>query len=309
MKLVRTRNSKIEVDFKEAVLNPSTDDKSLYAPKELPKLNIKDLKNLSYRDFALKFIQSFDFDVDDEIFKKALNSYDSFDDKTCPIHLFELSDKIYINELYHGPTRAFKDIALQPFGVLLDELSEDKNFLILCATSGDTGPATLKAFENKDNIKVVCIYPHLGTSEIQALQMNTMQAKNLKVMPISGDFDSAQSIVKELLNDRDFLKELSSCDYNLSVANSVNFARILFQSIYHYYATLKFDEDIDIIVPSGNFGNALAAYYAKKMGAKIDKIKIASNSNNILSDFFRKGEYDLRAYGYTHIIKYRKTYL
>ena len=294
MKLVRTRNSEIEVDFKEAVLNPSTDDNSLYAPKTLPKFNLKDLKNLSYKQFALKLIQSFEFDVDYEVFKKALDSYENFDDKDCPIYIFKASENLYINELYHGPTRAFKDMALQPFGVLLDELSKDKKFLILCATSGDTGPATLKAFENKDNIKVVCIYPHLGTSEIQALQMNTMQAKNLKVMPISGDFDTAQNILKTLLNDKNFSDSLSKLGYCLSVANSVNFARILFQTIYHYYVSLKLNKTIDIIVPSGNFGNALAAYYAKKMGANIDKIKIASNSNNILSDFFTKGEYDLR---------------
>lgn len=294
MKLVRTRNSEIEVDFKEAVLNPSTDDNSLYAPKILPKFNLKDLKNLSYKQFALKLIQSFEFNVDDEVFKKALDSYEQFDDKDCPIYIFKVSENLYINELYHGPTRAFKDMALQPFGVLLDELSKDKKFLILCATSGDTGPATLKAFENKDNIKIVCIYPHLGTSEIQALQMNTMQAKNLKVMPISGDFDTAQNILKTLLNDKNFSDSLSKLGYCLSVANSVNFARILFQTIYHYYVSLKLNKTIDIIVPSGNFGNALAAYYAKKIGANIDKIKIASNSNNILSDFFTKGEYDLR---------------
>lgn len=293
MKLVRTRDVNYEVDFKEAVLNPSTQDSSLYAPKSLPKFNGYEFKNLSYKDFALKLIQSFDFKLD-ELFIKALNAYDSFDDKNCPINIFKVSDKLYINELYHGPTRAFKDMALQPFGILLSALAEKEKFLILCATSGDTGPATLKAFENKENIKVACIYPHLGTSEIQAMQMNSLKAKNLKTFPIEGNFDIAQSILKNLLNDEEFKKDIAKQGFKLTVANSVNFARILFQIIYHYYVCLSFDKEIDIIVPSGNFGNALGAYYAKKMGARIGKIKIAANSNNILSEFFNTGEYDLR---------------
>ena len=207
---------------------------------------------------------------------------------------FKIKENLYINELYHGPTRAFKDMALQPFGVLLSEFAKEKNFLVLCATSGDTGPATLKALENAKNIKAACIYPFNGTSKIQALQMTSLRAKNLKSFAIDSDFDVAQKALKELLNDKDFKKTLESENLELTAANSINFARILFQIIYHYYACVKIGKKFDIIVPSGNFGDALGAYYAKKMGANIGKIKIASNANHILSDFFTKGEYDLR---------------
>ena len=186
-------------------------------------------------------------------------------------------------------------MALQPFGVLLSELAENKNFLIMCATSGDTGPATLKSFENVANVKVACLYPATGTSRFQALQMTSLKASNLKSFAINGDFDAAQKALKNLLADDEFKGALRANDTELSAANSVNFGRILFQIIYHYYALVQLDEKADIIVPSGNFGDALGAYYAKKMGAKIRRIKIASNANNILTDFFTKGEYDLRA--------------
>lgn len=292
MKLVDTRDESLEASFKEALLNPASKTGGLYAPKNLPSFKGEDFKDLTYTDFALKLIQSFEFG-EDESFKKALKTYESFDDSTCPIHIRKVDEKLFVNELYHGPTRAFKDMALQPFGVLLQAFSEGKNFLIICATSGDTGPATLKSFENANKIKVACIYPDQGTSRVQALQMKSLEAKNLKILPISGDFDEAQNALKALLNDEDFKNSLKLQNTELSAANSVNFGRILFQIIYHYYATLELGE-IDIIIPSGNFGDALGAYYAKKMGAKIARIKIASNANNILTEFFTKGEYDLR---------------
>lgn len=295
MLLVESRNSNNKVDFKEAILHPSTKEGGLYTPLELPKFDGLKHAGLSYKDFAFELIKSFDFGYE-ELFKRALKSYESFDDKQSPIFLRKLEDKLFINELYHGPTRAFKDMALQPFGVLLSELSKDKKILIICATSGDTGPATLKSFENSKNIKVVCMYPQGGTSVIQALQMRTLNKGNLRVFAIKGDFDDAQNTLKDLLVKAEFKDSLDKLGYELCAANSVNFGRILFQIVYHYYATLQVskDEKIDIIVPSGNFGNALGAYYAKKMGANIARIKIASNANNVLSELFTKGEYDLR---------------
>ena len=290
MNLVNTRNDKEYLDFKSAILNPSSN--GLYAPLTLPSFDGYGFKDLSYKDFALELIKSFDFGYD-EFFTKALLSYDNFDDKLCPIKIKKINENLYINELYHGPTRAFKDMALQPFSDLLIQFTKNKKILIICATSGDTGPATLEGFANSD-IRVVCIYPANGTSFFQALQMNTSKAKNLKTIAIDGDFDAAQSVLKEILNDDDFKISLKKLDIELSVANSINFGRILFQIIYHYYALVKINKIVDIIIPSGNFGNALGAYYAKKMGAKINKIKIASNSNNILSDFFNTGVYDLR---------------
>ncbi|AJC94179.1 threonine synthase [Campylobacter volucris] len=280
--------------FSNALLNPSAPNNALYAPLNLPRLNPENLKNLNYKELALKIIGAFDFDINLQIFQKALEVYDNFDDKNCPINITKINENLYINELYHGPTRAFKDMALQPFGVLLEYLKKDDFYLIMCATSGDTGPATLKSFENKKNIKVVCIYPNDGTSKTQALQMIHSKACNLKSIAIKGNFDDAQNALKTLLNDEEFKAVLKKENIHLSAANSVNFGRILFQIIYHYYASLKLDKNLDIIIPSGNFGDALGAYYAKKMGAKISKIKIASNSNNILSEFFNSGRYDLR---------------
>ena len=291
MHLVESQNANFSVDFKEALINPNTPQGGLYTPAFLPKFDGYACKNLSYKEFALELIKSFKFGYE-ETFKKALKSYDNFDDKNCPIVLQKINKKLYINELYHGPTRAFKDMALQPFGVLLSEFCKDKKILILCATSGDTGPATLKSFENNPNIKVACMYPKNGTSLVQTLQMRTMKAENLKVFAINGDFDEAQKTLKNLLSKEDFKNKLKN--YELCAANSVNFGRILFQIIYHYYAAVQIDKKLDIIVPSGNFGNALGAYFAKKMGAKIDKIKIASNENKILSEFFNEGVYDLR---------------
>ncbi|EAH9101138.1 threonine synthase, partial [Campylobacter jejuni] len=297
MKLVESRNVKNVSSFKEALINPNAPEGGLYSPLNLPIFEGEKYANLSYKDFALKLIESFGFG-EEELFKKALKSYESFDDKNTPISLQKISEKTYINELWHGPTRAFKDMALQPFGVLLSEFSKDKNILIICATSGDTGPATLKSFENAKNVKVACMYPKGGTSGVQELQMRALDKDNLKVFAIDEDFDAAQRTLKELLFSKDFQNEIKALNYELCAANSVNFGRILFQIIYHYYASLKlfneFLEEVQIIVPSGNFGNALGAFYAKKMGAKISKIKIASNANNILSEFFNQGVYDLR---------------
>ncbi|HGF9858727.1 TPA: threonine synthase [Campylobacter jejuni] len=297
MKLVESRNVNNVSSFKEALINPNAPEGGLYSPLNLPIFEGEKYANLSYKDFALKLIESFGFG-EEELFKKALKSYESFDDKNTPISLQKISEKTYINELWHGPTRAFKDMALQPFGVLLSEFSKDKNILIICATSGDTGPATLKSFENAKNVKVACMYPKGGTSGVQELQMRALDKDNLKVFAIDEDFDAAQRTLKELLFSKDFQNEIKALNYELCAANSVNFGRILFQIIYHYYASLKlfneFLEEVQIIVPSGNFGNALGAFYAKKMGAKISKIKIASNANNILSEFFNQGVYDLR---------------
>ncbi|EAH6261760.1 threonine synthase [Campylobacter lari] len=294
MLLHSTQDKNHQVSFSKALLSPSAPNNALYAPLNLPKLDNEALKNLNYKELALKIIAAFDFDLKLEVFEKALKTYENFDDKTCPINLRKINNKLYINELFHGPTRAFKDMALQPFGVLLEYLKKDDDFLIMCATSGDTGPATLKSFENKKGIKVVCIYPNEGTSKTQALQMTHSNASNLKSIAIEGNFDDAQNALKTLLNDEDFKNTLKEEKLSLSAANSVNFGRILFQIIYHYYASLKINKTIDIIIPSGNFGDALGAYYAKKMGANIGKIKIASNSNNILSEFFNTGKYDLR---------------
>ncbi len=296
-----------EVEFSYALLNPSASFGGLYAPKELPKLNNKFFEesiNKSYKEVAKEILQAFKIDINENVIDEALNLYDKFDDANNPAPLVKIEDDLFVNELYHGPTRAFKDMALQPFGYILSHLAqkENQNYLILAATSGDTGPATLDTFSNKPNIQVACMYPDGGTSDVQRLQMTTQEGKNLKVIGIHGNFDDAQSALKTLLASNSFKEELNKSQIKLSAANSVNFGRIIFQIIYHIWAyiellknnEIKNQEEFYTIVPSGNFGNALGAYYAKKMGLPINKILIASNINNILTDLINKGEYDLR---------------
>lgn len=308
MKLVGTRSiNPQKVGLAEAILSPSAEYGGLYAPHKLPKLDSEfflDGALMSYAKFALKLISKFKFDIDKELFKSALKRYESFDDPNDPVPLNKIGKNLYINELWHGPTRAFKDMALQPFGVLLQGLAKARGekYLVACATSGDTGPATLASFCGSDDVRVVCLYPEGGTSVAQRLQMATMDAPNLKVIAINGNFDDAQSVLKSLLANDEFKASLERMGLKLSAANSVNFGRILFQIVYHAYAyarllqggALSASQSLDIIVPSGNFGNALGAYYAKKMGAKIGKIKIVSNANNILFELFNTGRYDLR---------------
>ena len=341
MKLVSTRDFSQKADLSYALLNPSASGGGLFSPERLPLLSedfFKQCEDLSYKQIALKIIESFDFDVSSKVFEDALKRYDKFENPACPVQIKKLSENAYILELYHGPTLAFKDMALQPFGALLKSIAKSRGekFLIMCATSGDTGPATLEAFADDENIKAVCLYPQGGTSEIQRQQMVKQSAANLKILGVRGNFDDTQRALKSLLSDDDFKNELARANLNLSAANSVNFGRILFQIIYYIYASIYFSKygvlsfgqnlkqsdqrtacgknfdavagasgaesvkqsakfnTFDVIVPSGNFGNALGAYFAKKMGAKIGKIKIASNANNILTELFTSGIYDLR---------------
>lgn len=307
MKLCGTRNAKQKVELSEALLNPSADFGGLFVPVKFPKFDenfFKNGLNLSYKELALEIIDAFKFDISREIFASALDCYDEFDDPHCPVKISKIGEKLYLNELYHGPTRAFKDMALQPFGKILDTLASARGekYLVMCATSGDTGPATLASFENAKNVRVVCIYPASGTSALQKLQMTSVSAPNLKTIGINGNFDDAQNALKSLLSDSDFRSNLNAHGLNLSAANSVNFGRILFQIIYYFYeylyllrtGAIEFGEKFDVIIPSGNFGNALGAYYAKKMGVKIKKIKIASNANSVLTEFFNRGRYNLK---------------
>ncbi len=311
MKFIETRgNDGIkpkEVTFSEAILNPAASFGGLYVPKSLPDFGEEFLKkhiNSSYKELAKDVLKSFEIDISDDLIDEAISRYDEFDDANNPVPVVKVDDNLYITELYHGPTRAFKDMALQPFGVILSRLAQqrDEKYLILAATSGDTGPATLETFKNKDNIKVVCLYPVGGTSDVQRLQMVTEDAKNLLVLGVKGNFDDTQNALKEMLNSIEFKKTLQENNIKLSAANSVNFGRIIFQTIYHIYSYLalvrdkriKIGDKIKIIVPSGNFGNALGGYYVKKAGVPIEKIVIASNDNNILTELINEGRYDLR---------------
>ncbi|CAA6827613.1 MAG: Threonine synthase (EC, partial [uncultured Sulfurovum sp.] len=290
----------------EAILSPSASFGGIYVPEFLPVFDVEFLAthlDSHYKTLALAVLQSFEIDIDEETLKEALSRYDAFDDPANPVPLSKIEDDCFVAELYHGPTRAFKDMALQPFGYVLAKEAQkrNENYLIMAATSGDTGPATLETFKNQDNIKVACLYPDGGTSDVQRLQMVTEVAKNLKVIGVHGNFDDTQNTLKALLASEDFKAELEARGIKLSAANSVNFGRIIFQTIYHIHSYLelvrkneiKMGENVYLIVPSGNFGNALGGFYAKEAGLPVEKILISSNVNNILTDWIEKGEYDL----------------
>jgi threonine synthase len=295
------------VNFSQAILNPSASFGGLYVPESLPDMGIMFLSeyvNSDYKRLAFDLLQKFEIDVDEDLLWEALNRYDHFDDSNNPVPLVEIEEACYVSELYHGPTRAFKDMALQPFGVVLSALAQQRNeqYLIMAATSGDTGPATLETFKDKPNIRVACLYPDGGTSDVQRLQMVTEEASNLKVVGIKGNFDDAQQALKTLLSSEAFKEELAEKGIKLSAANSVNFGRIIFQILYHVHSYLELvrrgaiglGDEVYLVVPSGNFGNALGAYYAKKAGLPVRKILIASNANSILTDLITTGVYDIR---------------
>lgn len=296
-----------EVTFSEAILSPSASFGGLYVPKELPQLEENFLQNhinKSYKELAYDILKAFEIDIEEEEINKALALYDNFDDAQNPCPVVKVKDDLFVHEQYHGPTRAFKDMALQPFGSILSSIAKkrDEQYLILAATSGDTGPAALNTFKNKENIKIACMYPDGGTSDVQRLQMVCEDGENQKIIGIHGNFDDAQTALKNLLASKSFKEELENDGIKLSAANSVNFGRIIFQIIYHFHSyiellkqeEIEYGEKIYLVVPSGNFGNVLGGYYAKKMGVPIEKLLVASNENKILTEWINTGVYDIR---------------
>lgn len=310
MNFIETRgndgSNPVSVTFSHAILHPMSSHGGLYVPEKLPELGLAFLqKHLesSYKTLARDLLAQFEPDIDPAVMDTALDLYDRFDDPAHPVPVVKVREDLYVSELYHGPTRAFKDMALQPFGLVLSSLAQARNeqFLILAATSGDTGPAALETFKNRKNVRVACMYPDGGTSDVQRLQMVTEDAENLKVIGIHGDFDDAQNALKFLLQSSAFREQLKKKDISVSAANSVNFGRIIFQTIYHVHSYLELvrqgaielGEKVYLNVPSGNFGNALGGYYAMRMGLPVEKILIASNANNVLTHLIREGEYDI----------------
>jgi len=254
MQFVETRGNDGQkpqsVKFSEAILSPSASFGGLYVPEDLPNLDKDFLEgHLSshYKILALDFLQQFDIDIETEVLEEALKRYDAFDDPSNPVPLAQIEEDCFVSELYHGQTRAFKDMALQPFGYILSNLAQQRgeNYLIMAATSGDTGPATLETFKNQDNVKVTCLYPDGGTSDVQKLQMVTEDADNLKVIGVKGNFDDTQHALKDLLASEDFKAELQERGIKLTAANSVNFGRIIFQIIYHIHYLYDLRKTID----------------------------------------------------------------
>ncbi|MEB8433980.1 threonine synthase [Cocleimonas sp. KMM 6892] len=310
MKFIETRGNDgtraTEVSFSEAILGPMSSFGGIYSPEYLPDLGTDFLQShldKDYKALARDILAAFNVDIDQSDIETALNLYDEFDNSENPAPLVKVKDDLYVSELYHGPTRAFKDMALQPFGVVLSSIAQkrDEEYLILAATSGDTGPAALETFKNRKNVRVACLYPDGGTSDVQRLQMVTEDAENLKVIGIHGDFDDAQSALKLLLSSESFNAKLKEKNISLSAANSVNFGRIIFQLMYHIHSYLELvrqgaielGDKVYLNVPSGNFGNALGGYYAMRMGLPVEKILIASNQNNVLTHLINEGIYDI----------------
>lgn len=311
MQFIETRGNDghrpASVSFSQAMLEPMASFGGLYVPERLPSLGLPFLeahRNSDYETLARAVLEAYAIDIESAVIDEALTRYNGFDDPGQPVPVVRVDDQLFVAELYHGPTRAFKDMALQPFGVVLSRLAQARgeHYLILAATSGDTGPATLETFKNQANVKVACLYPDGGTSDVQRLQMVTEDATNLKVIGIHGDFDDAQTALKSLLSSTRFQQAMAKRDTRLSAANSVNFGRIVFQQIYHLHSYLELvrqgcitiGDKVYLNVPSGNFGNALGGYYAMKMGLPVEKILISSNANSVLTDWIDTGSYDLR---------------
>ncbi len=310
MKFTGTRGGEstqtAEISFSEAIQSPMAAHGGIFSPTNLTPLPgdfLQQHLNSGYKTLAGALLRHVGIDIDDDVIDTALQRYDDFDDSSNPVPVVKVAGQIYVSELFHGPTRAFKDMALQPFGVLLSSLAKQQNeqYLILTATSGDTGPAALDTFRNQPNIRVACLYPDGGTSDVQRLQMVTESADNLRVIGINGNFDDAQAALKTLLASATFKDKLRERAISLSAANSVNFGRIIFQMLYQFHSYLELvrnkhitlGQSVVLHIPSGNFGNALGGYYARQLGLPVERIVIASNANNVLTEWIQTGCYDL----------------
>ncbi|MGM0507646.1 MAG: threonine synthase [Fusobacteriota bacterium] len=309
MKYISTRGNIDPIEGSEAIVLGMVPDGGLFIPESIPKVSRKELnqmKNFSYQDLTKKIFAKFLTNFSSGEIEKAVHgayNTQNFDDKDLT-PLKKINDDLYIMELWHGPTAAFKDMALQIMPYLLN-ISKQKNSnstktLILVATSGDTGKAALEGFKNLEGIEIIVFYPEGGVSKVQNLQMNTTTGDNTSVMSVVGNFDDCQTSVKNIFQDKEFNKKISKYGYNLSSANSINWGRLLPQIIYYfkgYYDlvqknAIEYGDKINFSVPTGNFGDILGGYYAKKMGLPINKLVCASNKNKILTDFLKTGIYD-----------------
>ncbi|GAA0107125.1 MULTISPECIES: threonine synthase [Clostridium] len=300
MRFISTRGGEFDISSSKAIINGISSDGGLYVPEEFPNLyeKIKNKKSLKYEEISFEIIKEFFTDFTFEEIKFAVDkAYKS---------RFKVIEENGFLELYHGPTAAFKDAALLFLPQIMKLAKEKENIsdeiIILAATSGDTGKAALEGFCDVDGFKVLVYYPNDGVSPVQKMQMLTQKGSNVKVVGIKGNFDEAQSGVKEMFGDNELKKRMLSKGVRISSANSINIGRLIPQIIYYYYGyfqlvnkqKIKLGDKINVSVPTGNFGNILAAYYAKEMGLPIAKFICASNENKVLADFFDEGIYDKR---------------
>ena len=304
-----TRGAEQRVSSAEAILQGLASDGGLYVPASFPQVMLSEIEALvplSYEERAVRILRLFLTDYTDEELRGCVDrAYgQTFDDaRRAPLRTV---GELEVLELWHGPTSAFKDMALQLLPPLMStarkKTGEQDTILILVATSGDTGKAALEGFADAEGIRIMVFYPDGGVSPVQRLQMVTQEGANVSVMAVCGNFDDAQRGVKEIFGDAAAAKELAALHTKLSSANSINWGRLVPQIIYYFsaYADLlaegkiRAGDAVNFTVPTGNFGNILAGYYAKRMGLPVGKLVCASNANNVLTDFLQTGIYDRR---------------
>jgi threonine synthase len=293
VKYVSTRGKAPVLEFDDVLLSGLARDGGLYLPESWPQFSkddIRSMKTLSYTDLAFRVMKPFVGNcVDDQDLKRIIDdAYANFDsDEVAPLK--KIGDNEYLLELFHGPTLAFKDMAMQFLGPIFDHVLQSKGqrITIAGATSGDTGSAAIEACRDRDAIDVFILYPDGRVSDVQRRQMTTVNATNVHCIALDGTFDDCQDMVKAMFNDTSFRDAR-----NLGAVNSINWARIMAQIVYYFWAALKVgapDQDVTFAVPTGNFGNVFAGYAAKQMGLAISQFVIGSNSNDILTRFFETG--------------------
>ncbi|MBO5551510.1 MAG: threonine synthase [Lachnospiraceae bacterium] len=302
-----TRDKSVKLTASEAILKGLSDDGGLFVPESLPSLKktMKELSGLKYNDIAYEIMSLFLDDFTEAELRECIdNAYgDNFDDPE--IAPMSYADGSYYLELFHGPTIAFKDLALQILPHLMTASAKkngvSKDIVILTATSGDTGKAAMAGFADVPHTRIMVFFPHGGVSDVQRLQMVTQKGANVSVVSVDGNFDDCQTGVKQIFNDASFRAGIEAEGCQFSSANSINIGRLVPQIVYYVYAycnllkneKISDGDKINICVPTGNFGNILAAYLAKKIGLPVDRLICASNINNVLTDFFTTGTYDI----------------
>ncbi len=306
MKYTSTRDNTIHINASEAILQGLSKDGGLFVPEVMPTMDtsLEDMAKMNYREVAYEVMKLFFDDFTEEELKSCIEkAYDEkFDtEEIAPVR--ELKNEVIL-ELWHGKTIAFKDMALSILPHLMVTSAKKNNakneIVILAATSGDTGKAALAGFANVPGTRIIVFYPKNGVSAIQEKQMLTQEGDNTCVVAIHGNFDDAQTGVKNIFNDKAFAEKLADNGFQFSSANSINIGRLVPQIVYYFYAytrllsqgKIQSGEKINFDVPTGNFGNILGAYYAKLLGLPINKLICASNENKVLFDFFRTGTYD-----------------
>jgi len=306
VKYYSTRGDKTGITASQAILNGLSADGGLYVPDHIPSLDcsLEELSKMEYKEVAYEVMKLFLTDFTEEELKNCIdNAYDEKFDTDVIAPLVEIGNTYYL-ELFHGATIAFKDMALSILPHLMTTSAKknkaDKKIVILTATSGDTGKAALAGFADVPGTEIIVFYPQNGVSPIQEKQMVTTVGANTHVVAIKGNFDDAQTGVKTIFNDADMKALMEKNGLQFSSANSINIGRLTPQVVYYVYSyvtllkeeKIKAGDKINVVVPTGNFGNILAAYYAKNMGLPIDKLICASNDNKVLFDFFETGAYD-----------------